>query len=104
MMASDSEMPVGEQLDRELAELLDVERFAPPREFSEQALLNDPAIYEQAAQDPQGWWAHQAEQLHWFRTWDTVLDDRNPPSRAFAGPSPSVSASSRAPSGSSGPR
>jgi acetyl-CoA synthetase len=78
-MASESDMPVGARLDRELAALLEVERFAPPREFSEQALLNDPAIYEQAAQDPQGWWARQAEQLHWFRRWDTVLDDRNPP-------------------------
>ena len=54
-------MPVGDRLDRELAELLEVERFAPPGEFREQALLNDPAIYEQAAQDPQGWWARQAE-------------------------------------------
>jgi acetyl-CoA synthetase len=78
-MASESDPPVGEQLDRELAELLEVERFAPPREFRERALLKDPAIYEQAAQDPLRWWARQAEQLHWFRGWDTVLDDRNPP-------------------------
>jgi acetyl-CoA synthetase len=70
-MASESDMPVGKQLDRQLAELLEVERFAPPSEFREQALLNDPAIYEQAAQDPQGWWARQAEQLHWFRGWAT---------------------------------
>src|ERR1700694_2224647 len=79
MMAGEPDTRVGEELDRELAELLKVERFAPPREFREQALLNDPAIYEQAAQDPQGWWARQAEQLHWFRTWDTVLDDSDPP-------------------------
>jgi acetyl-CoA synthetase len=78
-MASESDMPVGEQLDRELAELLEVEQFAPPHEFRERALLKDPAIYEQAAQDPEGWWARQAEQLHWFSGWDTVLDDRNPP-------------------------
>jgi acetyl-CoA synthetase len=78
-MASEPDTPVGEQLDRELAELLEVERFAPPSEFREQALLNDPAIYGQAAQDPLRWWARQAEQLHWFRTWDTVLDDSDPP-------------------------
>ncbi len=35
----------GEDLDRELAGLLDVERFPPPEEFREQALLNDPAVY-----------------------------------------------------------
>jgi acetyl-CoA synthetase len=78
-MPGESDMPVGEQLGRELAELLEVERFAPPPEFREQALLKDPAIYEQAAHDPQGWWARQAEQLDWFRAWDTVLDDSNPP-------------------------
>jgi acetyl-CoA synthetase len=67
------------QLDHELAELLEVERFEPTPEFRERALLNDPAVYEEAARDPQAWWARQAEQLHWFRRWDTVLDDSNPP-------------------------
>jgi len=66
-------------LDRELAELLDVERFEPPADFRERALLSDPAVYEQAASDPQAWWARQAEELHWFRRWDEVLDDSNPP-------------------------
>ncbi|HSZ69617.1 MAG TPA: acetate--CoA ligase [Solirubrobacteraceae bacterium] len=68
-----------EELDRELADLLEVESFAPPREFREQALLSDPAVYEEAARDPQGWWAGQAERLHWFEPWETVLDDSNPP-------------------------
>ena len=69
----------GNQLDRELAQLLEVERFEPPPEFRERALLKDPAVYERAAADPEGWWAEQAEQLHWFRRWDKVLDDSNPP-------------------------
>src|SRR6516164_4958464 len=60
----------GEQLDGELAELLEVERFEPSPKFRAQALLNDPAIYEQAAGDPLGWWAEQAEQLHWFSRWE----------------------------------
>jgi acetyl-CoA synthetase len=72
-------MAEGEQLDRELAELLDVERFEPPPEFRERALLKDPAVYEEASRDPLGWWTRQAEDLHWFRRWDTVLDDSNPP-------------------------
>ncbi|MEA2199732.1 MAG: acetyl-CoA synthetase [Solirubrobacteraceae bacterium] len=72
-------MADGEQLDRELADLLDVERFEPPPEFREHAILKDPAVYEDAARDPQAWWARQAEELHWFRPWDTVLDDSNPP-------------------------
>ncbi len=69
----------GSGLDSELARMLEVERFEPPRSFQENALLNDPAVYEQAARDPQAWWAKQAEELAWFKPWDQVLDDSNPP-------------------------
>ena len=74
-MSTDSETTAGEELDGELAVLLDVERFEPPAEFRERALLNDPAVYEQAAADPLAWWTAQAEQLDWFQRWTTVLDD-----------------------------
>jgi acetyl-CoA synthetase len=67
------------ELDRELATLLDVERFPPPADFVKRALLSDPKIYEEAERDWQGWWVRQAEELHWFKKWDTVLDDSNPP-------------------------
>ena len=66
-------------VEQELAELLDVETFDPPDEFREKALLGDPAIYEEADRDWQGWWAGNAEKLHWFKPWDKVLDDSNPP-------------------------
>jgi acetyl-CoA synthetase len=59
--------------------MLEVERFEPPPSFQAQALLNDPAVYEQAAADPQAWWAKQAEELAWFEPWEQVLDDSNPP-------------------------
>jgi acetyl-CoA synthetase len=78
-MARGSEGAAGEALDRELAGLLDRERFEAPEAFREDALLKDPAIYEQAAADPQAWWAAQAQELEWFRKWDTVLDDSDPP-------------------------
>jgi acetyl-CoA synthetase len=68
-----------EVLDGELATLLDVETFEPPAEFREHALLNDPAVYEQAATDPQAWWVEQAERLDWFQKWTRVLDDDDPP-------------------------
>src|SRR5579863_4654448 len=74
-----TEPVTGEALDRELAELLEVSTFEPSPEFREQALLSDPAVYEQAARDPQAWWAGQARQLHWFQEWEAVLDDSNPP-------------------------
>jgi acetyl-CoA synthetase len=76
---SDSAAAVGEELDIELASLLDVERFESPAGFREQALLSDPAIYEQAGADPQAWWASQAEELEWFQKWTRVLDDDDPP-------------------------
>ena len=69
----------GEALDAQLAELLDVEKFPPPPAFAENALLTDLAVYEQAAADPQGWWAAQAERLDWFQRWTRVLDDDDPP-------------------------
>jgi acetyl-CoA synthetase len=78
-MSTDSSSAVGEELDAELASLLEVERFEPPAEFREQALLNDPAVYEQAGADPQGWWAAQAQELDWFQKWTTVLDDSDSP-------------------------
>ncbi|HEX4838431.1 MAG TPA: acetate--CoA ligase [Solirubrobacteraceae bacterium] len=82
-MATDGEVEVtatdGDTLDSELARMLEVERFEPPARFREDALLNDPVVYEQAARDPLAWWAKQAEELDWFRRWDLVLDDSNAP-------------------------
>jgi acetyl-CoA synthetase len=78
-MASEGNVSSGGELDGELAELLDVEKFQPPAEFREHALLKDPAIYERAAADPQAWWASQAEELDWFQKWTRVLDDGDPP-------------------------
>jgi acetyl-CoA synthetase len=78
-MTTEPDAGSGEALDDELAALLDVETFDPPKEFREQALLSDPAVYGQAAADPQAWWAAQAEELDWFQKWTRVLDDDDPP-------------------------
>jgi acetyl-CoA synthetase len=78
-MATDPKTASGERLEQELEELLSVERFDAPREFREHALLSDPAIYEQAARDPEAWWARQAERLLWFEPFQRVLDDSDPP-------------------------
>jgi acetyl-CoA synthetase len=67
-------------LEGELNALLEVERFEPPSEFRRQALLSDPAIYEEAAADPQAWWLRQAtELLDWSREPSESLDESNPP-------------------------
>jgi acetyl-CoA synthetase len=78
-MASEQKLQSGAQLDEQLARLLDVERFDPPAEFRENARLNDPSVYQRAAEDPLAWWEIQARELEWFKDWEQVLDDSNPP-------------------------
>ena len=51
-MAIEPKATVGEELDHELAELLEVERFDSPAEFRAHALLNDPEVYERAGARP----------------------------------------------------
>ncbi|MBM3668186.1 MAG: acetate--CoA ligase [Actinobacteria bacterium] len=64
----------------ELDVLLETEQtFPPPPEFAAQANANDPAIYEQAAADPEGWWASWAERLEWIAPYEQVLDWSDPP-------------------------
>jgi acetyl-CoA synthetase len=58
--------------------------FNPPSEFSAQAHIKSlqqyQELYEQAAANPQAFWADLAEkELHWFKKWDRVLDWSNPP-------------------------
>jgi acetyl-CoA synthetase len=63
----------------ELGALLEQERFDTPSGFHDKALIPDEAEHEAAAKDPQAWWAKQAEALHWFEKWDTVLDESEAP-------------------------
>jgi acetyl-CoA synthetase len=69
----------GETLDHRLASLLEMEFFAPPAGFDDDAQVGDPDVYRRAARDPQAWWASQAEDLDWFQKWTRVLDDDDPP-------------------------
>jgi acetyl-CoA synthetase len=74
-----SERSAADELEQELASLLDVETLAPPTEFRRRALLSDPEIYATADADWQGWWAEQARELDWSEPWRTVVDESNPP-------------------------
>jgi acetyl-CoA synthetase len=71
--------PSSEQVEREIAELLDQETFEAPAGFRDKALIQDESVYEEAARDPEAWWAKQAEALDWFERWDTVLDESEAP-------------------------
>jgi acetyl-CoA synthetase len=66
-------------LEEELEKLLEVERFPPPEEFRANAVVQDPAIYDEAERDPEAFWAEQAKRLDWFEEWDQILDWSNPP-------------------------
>ena len=60
--------------------LLEEQRlFASPEEFAKNAYVNDDAVFAQAAADPEAFWASIAEELHWFKKWDQVLDESDPP-------------------------
>ena len=67
-------------LERELEEMLSVEKFEPPPEFRERARWSDPKIYDEAAADPEAWWLAQAtELLDWDVEPTQSLNDSDPP-------------------------
>ncbi|MEI6171036.1 MAG: acetate--CoA ligase [bacterium] len=48
--------------------------FWPTDELKKRAWVSDEAIYKKAAADPVAFWSQQAEELHWFKKWDTAYD------------------------------
>ena len=58
-------------------------RFPPSEAFKQQANINDPAIYEKAARDPQAFWENWAKQLRWDKPWKKTLDWNPPYARWF---------------------
>ena len=53
--------------------------FASPEGFANNAHVNDDSVFAQAAADPEAFWASIADELHWFKKWDQVLDESDPP-------------------------
>ena len=54
--------------------------YHPSPEIIAQANVKDPeAARLEAAKDIQAYWAKRAEELDWYKKWDTVLDDSNKP-------------------------
>ena len=51
--------------------------FYPPEELSKKAYIKSldeyRKIYQKSVDDPEGFWSEMAEQLDWFKKWDTVL-------------------------------
>ena len=66
-------------------------RYEPPQGFAENAIVNDPSIYERANQDPDAFWEECARDLHWFKEWDQVLKWDPPEVQWFVGGKTNVS-------------
>jgi acetyl-CoA synthetase len=64
-------------------------QFPPTKAFAAAAHIKSPAeyekLYQRAADDPDGFWAEQAESLAWFRKWDKVLEWKEPHAQWFVG-------------------
>ncbi len=69
--------------------LKETRSFAPSPEFVARAQVSGPEAYERlwqrAKDEPEVFWAEQAESLHWFKRWDRVLVWEEPHAQWFAG-------------------
>jgi acetyl-CoA synthetase len=73
-------------IEKSLSALLDERRtFPPSEEFCRRANCNDPAIYDRAAKDPEGFWVEEAKHLDWFAPWQRVLEWNVPWAKWFVG-------------------
>jgi acetyl-CoA synthetase len=59
--------------------------FAPPPAFAAAAHVRDARVYDDAARDPEAFWAARAAELEWSRRWDRVLDWSPPDAKWFVG-------------------
>src|SRR5258705_1247083 len=58
-------------------------KFEPPPEFKRNAIVKSAAIYEDAARDPEKFWADQAGELEWIKPWSKVLEWKPPHAKWF---------------------
>jgi len=69
--------------------------FPPPEDFSRKADIKSVEEYEQlrteAHDSPETFWARMAEEIHWFKKWDTVLEWNLPHAKWFVGGKTNIS-------------
>jgi acetyl-CoA synthetase len=79
-------MPDRPSASPEIHALLQEHRaFTPSEQFRAQANVRDPKIYEDAARDPEGFWANFAQELEWSTPWSQVLEWNPPHAKWFVG-------------------
>src|SRR5579864_5878380 len=63
--------------------------FPPSPEFSRRAHIKTreeyDRLYRESMKDPEEFWGKMAEQLHWFKKWDRVLEWTPPHAKWFTG-------------------
>jgi acetyl-CoA synthetase len=63
--------------------------FPPPPDFAQSAHVGSieqyEALWNRAKDDPEGFWAEQAEAIDWFSLWSKVLDWKPPHAQWFVG-------------------
>jgi acetyl-CoA synthetase len=63
--------------------------FPPPEQFRQSARISSLEDYEslraEASASPEEFWARMAEELHWFKKWETVLEWTPPHAKWFVG-------------------
>ena len=64
---------------------LENRKFEPPPAFRHRAVVPDESLYEKARTDLEGFWAEQAESLHWYKKWEQVRKWDPPWSQWFIG-------------------
>jgi acetyl-CoA synthetase len=75
-----------EQHDTIDALMAENRKFPPSEAFMSNALVRDSSLYDEAAEDDEGFWARQAAELvQWDTEWDTILDWQLPYSKWFVG-------------------
>lgn len=77
-------------MSKSIESLLEETRtFSPLSEFSQNARISDQkeyeALYQHSIDQPEQFWASQAQELAWFQPWDTVLEWDAPDARWFGG-------------------
>ncbi len=69
---------------REEVHLKVEEKYSPPAHIVERAWLKDyDSLYQESIRDREAFWARVAEELHWFKKWDKVLEWNYPYAKWF---------------------
>lgn len=61
------------------------QKILPSEEFKKNAHVNNEDLFKNAENDRVNFWAKQAENLHWFKTWNQTLEWNPPYAKWFVG-------------------